>query len=89
MADEYLKDKRGIRYGKISTDMRGNITYYNKTNIKIGTIKTDSLGKQTAYDKSLRPVAVYDPRTDTTKDRMGRRLSKGNTLVDLFFAQIK
>lgn len=85
MTDQYLKDKRGIRYGRVSTDTRGNAIIYDKMNIRLGTIKIDSMGKLTAFDKMSRTIAVYDPKADLTKDKIGRRIGKGNTLLDLFF----
>lgn len=85
MANEILKDKRGIKYGKISTDPRGNATIFDKLDRKLGSIKTDAAGNHVAYDKTNNKMAVYDPRNDITKNKIGNRVAKGNVLVDLFF----
>ena len=85
MADQILKDKRGIRFGKVSTDARGNATIYDKMNLRLGTIKVDSTGNQAAYDKMNRKLAIYDSKLDVTKDKMGRKIGKGNMLLGFFF----
>ncbi len=55
----------------------------DRMNRKIGVIKTDSRGVQTIYDKLNRKLGSYDPKTDVTKDRLNRKIGKGNLLVTL------
>lgn len=85
MNEQVLKDKKGIKYGKISSDSKGNSTIYDKMSIKLGTIKVDSLSHLIAYDKMNRKLATYDPKADVTKDPMGRKLGKGNMLINFYF----
>lgn len=56
----------------------------DRMNKKIGVIKTDSRGVQTAYTPMNKKLGTYDPKTDVTKDAVGRRIGKGNTLMTLF-----
>ncbi|HZK61996.1 MAG TPA: hypothetical protein VFC41_07950 [Anaerovoracaceae bacterium] len=87
MNEQALKDKRGIKYGKILSDTKGNSTIYDKMNSKLGTIKLDSSSHLIAYDKMNRKLATYDMKLDATKDSMGRKLGKGNMLLNFFFPQ--
>lgn len=85
MADQVLRDKRGVRYGKITTDSRGDSTVYDGRNVKLGKISEDASGKLTAYDSRNVRLATYDPRMNVTKDKLGRTLGKGDLLLSLFF----
>lgn len=87
MNEQILKDKRGIRYGKISAESNGNSIIYDKLNNRLGTIKVDSSSHYIAYDKMNRKLATYDIRLDVTKDTMGRKIGKGNMLLNFFFPQ--
>lgn len=85
MDREIIKDKRGLKIGSTVTDLRGNITVYSKLNMKKGTISPGIGGNLTAYDLRRMKIATYDVRRDETKDKMGKTISKGNVLVNLFF----
>lgn len=85
MQEEILKDKRGMRIGKISTDSRGVSTIYNKINQKLGTIKIEASGKKIAYDRVNKKIAIYDMKNDVTKDSMNRKIGNGNLLLDFYF----
>lgn len=50
---------------------------------KIGTIETDSKGVQTLRDAIGRKQGTYDPKTNTTRDAIGRIVGKGNLLTTL------
>jgi hypothetical protein len=43
------------------------------------------MGNLIAYDKMNRKLAVYDSKQNYTKDTKGRRLGKGNLLLNVFF----
>ena len=55
----------------------------DKMNRKLGVIRTDARDVQTLYDARNRKMGTFDPRTNTTKDRMNRVVGKGNLLTTL------
>lgn len=85
MSEQILRDKRGVRYGKITTDSRGDSTIYDERNVRLGKISEDSSGKLNAYDARSVRLATYDPRMNVTKDKLGRTLGKGDLLLSVFF----
>lgn len=85
MSEKILRDKRGVRYGKITTDLRGDATIYNEHNVRLGTISADITGKQNAHDSHNVRLATYDPKLNVTKDKLGRTIGKGDLLLSLFF----
>lgn len=81
MAAEVLRNKKGTKVGSIDTDARGKKTIRDAHGRKIGSIEADSKGVETLRDGSGRKLASYDPKTDKTKDHMGRPVGKGNSLL--------
>ena len=55
----------------------------DKMNRKLGVIKTDSRGVQTLYNPMNHKLGTYDPKLDVTKDKMNRKIGKGNLLTTL------
>lgn len=50
---------------------------------KIGEIITDSSGKQTIRDVHGKKQGEYDPKYNTTRDALGRKIGTGNLLASL------
>jgi hypothetical protein len=50
---------------------------------KLGEVVRLSNGKQEARDPFGRKLGTYDPKSDQTRDPLGRLLTKGNTLSAL------
>lgn len=82
---QVIRDRRGPKTGGSVTDLKGNITGYNKLNIKLGTITPGVGGNLTSYDLRHMKIAAYDVHRNETKDKTGRTISKGNVLTELFF----
>ncbi len=85
MSEQILKDKRGVKFGKITTDSRGDSTVYDARNVRLGKISEDASGKLVAHDTRNVALAIYDPRANVTKHKSGHTLGKGNLLISIFF----
>jgi len=85
MSEQILKDKRGVKFGKITTDLKGDSTVYDARNVRLGKISEDASGKLVAHDTRNVALATYDPRMNVTKDKSGHTLGKGNLLISMFF----
>ena len=79
-----IKNNRNQKIGSIDTQLNGRSVIYNKVGSKIGELRPEG-SKLVAYDKSGRRMAYWDERSDTSFESNGRRISKGNVLMDLFF----
>ena len=51
----------------------------------IGKIRTTGSGKQEIRDNKGRLKGTYDPKSNTTRDHMGRLVGTGNLLTSLLF----
>ena len=83
---EDIRDSRRNKIGSIDTQLNGKSTIYNKMGVKIGEIRPNGR-KLEAFDKLGRKMAYWDETNDTTYDRMGKKITKGNILVGLFFQE--
>jgi hypothetical protein len=66
--------KRVNRFREVIRDTSGQ---------KIGEIREISSGRLEARDRHGRLVGRYDPRSNITRDRNGRLMTRGNTLTGL------
>lgn len=53
----------------------------------IGTIVRRRDGVREARDRQWRLLGTYSPKTNETRDRLGRLLTKGDTLTSLLFSE--
>ena len=54
----------------------------DKVGSKIGEIREQG-GKQVIYDKLGSKKGEYDPKTNVTKDKLGKKVGTGNLLTTL------
>ena len=81
---EDIKDSRKQKIGSIDTQLNGKSTIYNKMGSKLGEIRPEGR-RLVAYDKMGRKMAYWDETNDTTFEPNGRKISKGNLLVGMYF----
>jgi hypothetical protein len=62
------------------------ITLRDRLHRVVGYIDTLPDGRVSGRDRMFRLVGHYDPRTDTTSDKLHRRVASGNTLAALIFS---
>ena len=55
----------------------------NKIGNKIGSIKTHTDGKQELRSKIGNKLGTYDPKTNTTHNKLGNKIGSGNLLTTL------
>ncbi len=79
-----LKDSRNQKIGSIDTQLNGRTTIYNKMGVRIGEIRPSG-HRLEAFDKIGKKIAYWDETNDTTYEPNGRKMGKGNMLIDLFF----
>lgn len=84
MAKEAIKDKRGLTLGYVETFLNGTAKVYDKQHRRIGEIKPQG-NQLIAYDASFRRIAYWKETSNETYDKMGRRIGKGNILIELYF----
>ncbi len=83
---EDIKNSRNQKIGSIDKQLNGRITIYDKIGSRIGEIKPEG-HKLVAYDKASRRIAYWDENNDTTFEPNGRRISKGNILIGMYFQE--
>lgn len=74
--------KSGIKVIGYTDEFAGKIKVYNDKRKQVGEI-TKFGTKHTAKDARLKVVAVYEERYNETKDYYGKKLGRGNMLIEL------
>ena len=83
---EDIRDSRRNKIGSIDTQLNGRSTIYNKNGVKIGELRPSG-HRLEAYDKVGKKIAYWDETNDTSYEANGRKITKGNILVSLFFQE--
>lgn len=74
--------KSGIKIIGYTDEFAGKIKVYDDRRKQIGEI-TKFGTKYTAKDTHLKVIAIYEERYDQTTDFYGKKLGKGNMLIEL------
>ncbi len=81
---EEIKDERRQRIGYVDRQLNGKVTIYDKMNMRLGEIRPEGR-RLVAYDKMNRKIAYWDETNDSTFEPNGRKITKGNILVGMYF----
>ena len=74
--------KSGIKIIGYTDEFAGKIKVYDDRRKQIGEI-TKFCTKYTAKDMHLKVIATYEERYNETKDASGRKIGRGNMLVEI------
>ena len=74
--------KSGIKIIGYTDEFAGKIKVYDDRRKQIGEI-TKFGTKYTAKDMHLKVIATYEERYNETKDASGRKIGRGNMLVEI------
>ncbi len=81
---EEIKDSRRQKIGYIDRQLNGKSTIYDKMSSRLGEIKPEG-HRLVAYNKIGQKLGYWDENSDATFDKIGRRIAKGNVLLDMYF----
>ncbi|MCR5248972.1 MAG: hypothetical protein K6E50_00025 [Lachnospiraceae bacterium] len=81
---EDIRDAKKQKIGSIDRSLNGRVVVYNKMNNKLGEIRPNG-NYLVAYDKNGRKMAQWYEKDNCTYDNSGRKIAKGNILLDLYF----
>ena len=84
MAKEKLKDRNGRTIGYVENFLNGTTKIYDAQSRRIGELKPQ--GRQLlAHDAHSQKLGYWGETRDTTFDKRGHKLGRGNILIALYF----
>lgn len=82
---EEIKNSSRKRIGYIEDGLYGKKIVLDDKAHKLGEIREEYGGKLVVYDWMLHRLGHWDNRNDITYDKNGRRIGKGNLLLNFLF----